>query len=473
MIPRAIRSSPPPIEGDLHLTKGAAAFLERYEQATESSILTRLIIDREGMAAEFLAVLVAQGRTVVTILHSKQYLGLASFTEIGDFVPLCRNHAGMVTREVASARFALPLPDHPGQSLPLSVALIRDWRTQVLLTPSSEESTNLKRWDADLEGASRLWWKPGWVALPTPTAPTEPKLIPIVTTAASLDPIELVQVYTHRWPAQENNLRDFLISVGLDTNHGYAKLQIENSEVAKRRAVLDRKLAKVQRQAQAARARRERAEARSRTLEKRLKAQRTLATRTLAEHLQAWEQQGVWPFLLREKREAFQQEAAARLAPLQQRKRKAEDSICAAFAACERACQQERDLVRQLEDLAASERAMYELNHAKDQTMTVLKLALVNLVMWTRDRYSPATYAQATWRRLAPFFRLPGRIAWGRDSVQVAVRPFNDRRLMRDLAMLCQQVEAAQPRLPDGRLLVLRIAGICRPALSAQQCQVA
>src|SRR5215472_14216951 len=30
--------------GDLHLTKGASAFLERYEQATESSTLTRLII---------------------------------------------------------------------------------------------------------------------------------------------------------------------------------------------------------------------------------------------------------------------------------------------------------------------------------------------------------------------------------------------------------------------------------------------
>ena len=32
--------------GDLHLTKGAAAELSRYEQATASSILTRLIIDR-------------------------------------------------------------------------------------------------------------------------------------------------------------------------------------------------------------------------------------------------------------------------------------------------------------------------------------------------------------------------------------------------------------------------------------------
>ena len=402
--------------GDLHLTKGAPAFLERYEQATESSILTRLIIDREGMAAEFLAAFVAQGRTVVTILRSNQYQGLSSFTEVGDFVPLCRDRAGVVTREVASAEFALPLPDHPDQTLKLAVALIRDWRTQVPAVPAKAEPTDLERWDADLEGASWHWWRPDWVATPTPAAPTEPKLIPIVTTADAVDPVELVQVYTHRWPAQENNLRDFLLSLGLDTNHGYAKFQVENSEVAKRRAVLERKLAK----AGARRKRHESAASEPKRapahLEKRLKAQRAEATRTLAERIQAWEQQGVWAFLLREKREAFQQEAAAKLAPLQQRKRKAEDAIVAAFAACERACQHERDLLRQLEDLAASERAMYELDHAKDQVMTVLKLALVNVVMWTRDRYFPATYAQATWRRLAPFFRLPGRIVWGRDT---------------------------------------------------------
>ena len=134
----------------------------------------------------------------------------------------------------------------------------------------------------------------------------------------------------------------------------------------------------------------------------------------------------------------------------------------AAFDACERACQQERDLLRQREDLATSERAMYELDHAKDQTMTVLKLALANLVMWTRDTYFPSTYTQATWHRLAPFFRLPGCIVWGTDRVTVELRPFNDRRLTRDLAELCQRVEAAQPRLPDGRLFVLREASACR-----------
>ena len=142
-----------------------------------------------------------------------------------------------------------------------------------------------------------LWWKPGWVATPAPAAPTEPKLIPIVTTAPSCDPVDLVQVYTRRWPAQENNLRDFLLSLGLDTNHGYAKHPVENSETAKRRAELERKLAKVQRQAQAAREQYERAYARSRTLEKRLKAARAETTRILTERLQEWEQQGVWELM--------------------------------------------------------------------------------------------------------------------------------------------------------------------------------
>jgi hypothetical protein len=61
--------------------------------------------------------------------------------------------------------------------------------------------------------------------------------------------------------------------------------------------------------------------------------------------------------------------------------------------------------------------------------MTLLKLTLAHLVMWTRDRYFPASYAQATWHRLAPFFRLPSRFVWGTDTVTVELRPFNVRRL--------------------------------------------
>jgi hypothetical protein len=88
--------------------------------------------------------------------------------------------------------------------------------------------------------------------------------------------------------------------------------------------------------------------------------------------------------VLARKAEAFQQDAATKLAPIQQRKRQADDTFRAAFDTCERACRQERDLLRQLEDLTASERTMYELDHAKDQVMTVLKLVLANVVMWAR-----------------------------------------------------------------------------------------
>jgi len=51
---------------------------------------------------------------------------------------------------------------------------------------------------------------------------------------------------------------------------------------------------------------------------------------------------------------------------------------------------------------------MYELEHAKDQVMTVFKLALANVVMWTRDTYF-----------LPAMLRPPG-IGWHLSSVCLA-----------------------------------------------------
>lgn len=173
--------------------------------------------------------------------------------------------------------------------------------------------------------------------------------------------------------------------------------------------------------------------------------------RTLNNHQRELERQGVNDRTLRTTIKEEQRVADAEIAEYERRQRRAYDQSDAEYDKCERYCRKQRELLRELEDLAASERAMYELEDAKDQVMTVLKLALANLIMWTRDRYFPATYAQATWHRLAPFFRLPGRITWGTGAVAVELLPFNDRQLTRDLAVLCQRVEAAQPRLPDGR----------------------
>ncbi len=74
--------------GDQHLTIGLPAIITRYEQAADLQSLERVVVDREGMAAEFLAILASKGRAVATVLRTDQYTGLESFREVGEFVPL-------------------------------------------------------------------------------------------------------------------------------------------------------------------------------------------------------------------------------------------------------------------------------------------------------------------------------------------------------------------------------------------------
>ena len=219
--------------GDSHLTLGLPSIVARDARQAGVAAVKRVIVDREGMAAEFLAALHIAGRTVISVLRSDQYSGLESFTDIGSFVPLRVSVWNGGDAPVAPASFELSLPDHPGESLLLRVALIRDLRRHMPVVPSKEDQEYPKRWDADLDWRERMWWEAGWQATPTPATPTTPKLIPIVTTAPTVDAVELVQTYTKRWAAQENIIRDFLLPLGLDTNHGYGKVPVENSEEAR------------------------------------------------------------------------------------------------------------------------------------------------------------------------------------------------------------------------------------------------
>jgi hypothetical protein len=148
-------------------------------------------------------------------------------------------------------------------------------------------------------------------------------------------------------------------------------------------------------------------------------------------------------------------EVDAELEPVWQRVYRVQEKSHQESSKHERYCREQRELLRALEELAASEREMHELDNRKDQIMTTCKVALANLVMWVRDRFFPSTYAHATWQRLQPFFRLPGRVLCGREVVSVELRPFNNRQLTRDLVTVCRRVNEVQPRLPDGRLLIL------------------
>jgi hypothetical protein len=91
--------------------------------------------------------------------------------------------------------------------------------------------------------------------------------------------------------------------------------------------------------------------------------------------------------------------------------------------------------------------------------MTVFKLALANLGMWVRERYFPTSYAKCGWSRLLLFFELGGWVSQGVTVVKVNLQPFNDRALNRDLAQVCELVNAGGLVLPDGRHLRLGIEG--------------
>jgi len=307
----------------------------------------------------------------VTVLRTDQYQDLASFTEVGEFVPLSTDAQGRVVREVAPARIMLPRSDHPGDVLPLRVALIRDLRRLVPVLPCQEDTEFPRRWDGDLARTERQWWEADWQATAAPATEVVPKLIPIVTTADTCDAIELAQTYIHRWPVQENVIKDYLRPLGLDTNHGFAKTPVENSEVAKRRIALQKRLAKLKQWAQSASKREAQAGKRHDRLRIQFKSRADELYRELGLYQTTLEMQEVRDHLLR--REIKERKAVidGELEQLRAKMWRAYEQCNQEFRKQERYCKEQRDVLRALEDLEVTERTMYELDHRKDQIMTV------------------------------------------------------------------------------------------------------
>src|SRR5258708_34639551 len=136
--------------GDQHLTIGTPELLRRYEQATDLVHLDRLVVDREGMAAEFLFQLHTEGRRVVTLLRSNQYEDEGSFTEVGEWVPWRSDRSDKVVCEVAAARFHLAPPSQPDQPFAVRVALIRRWRNRIACDATTDgQIDENERWKAD------------------------------------------------------------------------------------------------------------------------------------------------------------------------------------------------------------------------------------------------------------------------------------------------------------------------------------
>ncbi|TMC15926.1 MAG: hypothetical protein E6J34_20710, partial [Chloroflexi bacterium] len=350
--------------GDYHLTIGLPKMLHCYEQAIDQALtLACVVVDREGMAAEFLAQLQQEGRQVITLLRCDQYEGEGSFVQVGEWQPWHYNRRGEMICEVASARFTLMRPDPADPEVAVEVALIRDWR-KLLPVEGSGDATDASLWLADLNCEQTHFWEEGWEALPAPAAQTTPKLIPVITTGRGMEAIALAQTYFRRWNCQENAIRDWLIPLNLDINHGYAKEQVVNSELSKRQVVAQGRSQRLEQLAQASRARL----SKLREQDEHLQAQiHTSEQRWMKLSLQvaAFEATGQT-----EVRDYFPLKARQLAAEWQVRQSKVKLEKNAARSQsilnkCKQYCQDLRQVLRQQEDLAAQAREMYELDHSK------------------------------------------------------------------------------------------------------------
>jgi hypothetical protein len=444
--------------GDWHVMDGLCELVSRYEQITGHPIAGRIVVDREGMGATFLKKLADEGRCIVTLLRSNQYTGPESFSDVGAFVPLTFDSHGLITREVAPARFALSLPESAQELLEVQVALIRDLRA----CPAAV--------GCDGEAAALLMSGDDGQAHPNSR---EPRLIPIITTdPGPLDAASLAASYIHRWAAQENVIKDYLLPLGLDTNHGFAKTPVVNSEVEKKREIAQKHLETFKKWMASSLCRCHQMICNKVKLIERIErdenqyllldiSQHAL-DRNCLDYMKRYNK-------IQKKKDIFSIQQEKRKVRLQ----KLSLQISEYHEKCQYYAQKQRDLVRSLEDLEKNERIMYELDNRKDHVMTVFKVALANLAMWTRDQYFPDTYSAATWERLAPFFRLPGIIRSNQQTVSVSLRPFNDRQYNRDLHLLCQRVNQKQPHLPDGRLLQFSVLSAGRLILNGHTLQIA
>jgi hypothetical protein len=441
--------------GDHHLTLGLPQMLHCYEQATGQTLIQRVVVDRDQMAAEFLVHLKLEGRQVVTLLKADQYEAEQSFEQVGPWQPWRSNRHGQVICEVAAAHFALKRPDAALPPLQVEVALIRDWR-KLFVVEQANEAAEVQDWQADLAPQQQRFWEEGWQALPTPPAPTTPKLLAVITTGQGMDAVELAQTYFQRWKCQENSIRDWLIPLHLDTNHGYAKEQVVNSELAKRQEVLEGRVHRLEHLAQASRARLIDLRDQDQHLQEQAQAdeQQWMELSLQVMPFEATGQTGERDYFpLKARQLATEWEMRQRQARLEKHAARRQDIL----DTCEGYCRGLRQVLRRQEDLEAQARERYELDHAKDQMMTLFKVGLANLGMWVRDQYFGESYHHCGWQRLLSFFKLSGWITATTSEVQLELCAFNNRALVRDLEEVCRKVNMSGAILPDGRRLVVSV----------------
>lgn len=406
--------------GDTHLIEGMVTGTAYYEGLMESRRLTHQIFDREGLAVgHFKALQQEPQRHFITCLRSNQYNGLESFEAPTPFEPFRYDRQGKVIQEIAEARYTLKDRRAGEEDLPVRAILLRK--------PIAEDSDE------------------------------ETKLRVNVTLDQEIEAAELAFLYQARKVAQENAIRDWWKPLGGEVNIGYAKQQVENSELAKEKADLEKSLVRLANWLVAGEKRSQKVQQKHQRLTERYltalgEAQQKLMTAT--QNRQAPGEAASYPWGQAEKIRL-----EAELASLYQQVETASQEVEAELAKRQRYRQEETKKKESLTKIsqAMKLKPMYELDDRKDQLMGAVRVCLTNVLQHLRDTVFPAAYAKSTYQTLAPFIQMGGYIIERPQYIKVILDGFWQTDKQRDLEEVVRRSNEQRYTAPDGRLLWFEI----------------
>lgn len=412
--------------GDTHLIDGMVDGTVHYEGLAESQRLTHQIFDREGLSvAHFKDLLGGEDRCqFITCLKSNQYEGVDSFELSSSFTPFRHDKQGQVVQEIAEASYVLKDRRAGEDDLPLRAILLRK------PIDDTDDQAN-----------------------------DEARLHVVVTSDWETPAAGIARRYRDRYPKQENAIRDWWLPLGGDVNVGYDKREVENSELAKRKAGLEARLKSLKRHIIACQARLQSAQRQHQKHAERYQAEWQAARQSLQEAIQQRDAQGDAALTIYRWAQAeetrIQEQMESKRARVKAAAERIEKERGKQQRYREEQLKEKQALVEVTQKMADC--PMYELDDRKDQLLSALRLCLGNALQWLRDTVFPDSYVNATYKTLAPFVQMGGFVIEHPDRIEVFLDGFWQSAKQRDLEVVVARCNAQSFLASDGRPLRFRI----------------
>jgi hypothetical protein len=291
-------------------------------------------------------------------------------------------------------------------------------------------------------------------------ADDEARLHVVITPDWETSAADIAHWYRARYPKQENAIRDWWLPLGGDVSVGYDKRQVENSELAKRKAELEARLERLERYIPACQMRLQRAQRQYNKHSENYQAEWKVTQQALQEAIQQRDAQGDAAWVIYRWAQAEEIRIQKQLESHRARMEAAAEKIEAEQDKKRCYCEEQQQKKRLLAEttLAMANHPMYELDDRKDQLLSALRLCLANVLQWLRDTVFPESYANATYKTLAPFVLMGGFVIEHPDHIELFLDGFWQSAKQRDLAEVVARCNAQSFTAPDGRLLRF---GIC------------